>query len=47
MKERVEAAAHDEGKKGKRDMVVVAVIQKVGGSVQWRLHTWRGRASQI
>ena len=27
----MEAAAHDEGKKGKRDMVVVAVIQKVGG----------------
>jgi hypothetical protein len=43
----VEAAAHDEGKKGKRDMVVVAAIQKGGGSVQWRLRIRRGRASQI
>ena len=30
MEERVEATAHDEGKKGKRDMVMVAVIQKGG-----------------
>ena len=33
VEEKVEAAAHDEGKKGKRDVVVVAATQKGGGSV--------------